>query len=62
MTVIAEPDRAAATLGAIRAQIVRMSVEEEASSQGRVAQQVRDLRHELGTAADAMQEAYHELA
>jgi uncharacterized coiled-coil DUF342 family protein len=57
----AQMDHIAATLGAIRAQIVRMSVEEEASSQDRVAQQVRDLRRGLGAAADAMHEAYREL-
>lgn len=57
----AQMDHIAATLGAIRAQIVRMSVEEEASSQARVAQQVRDLRRELGAAADAMHEAYRDL-
>ena len=38
-----------------------MSVEEEAAAQGRVAEQVRDLRREVGAAADAMQEAYVEL-
>jgi prefoldin subunit 5 len=57
----AQMEHIAATLGAIRAQIVRMSVEEGAASQGRVAQQVRDLRRELGAAADAMHEAYREL-
>jgi hypothetical protein len=51
----------AATLGAVHAQIVRMSVEEEASEQGRVAGRVRDLRREVGASADAMQEAYREL-
>jgi hypothetical protein len=54
----AQMEHLAATLGAIHAQIVRMSVEEEAGVQVRVAEQVRDLRREVGAAADAMQEAY----
>jgi hypothetical protein len=57
----AQMEHIAATLGVIHAQIVRMSVEEEAAAQGRVAEQVRDLRREVGAAADAMQEAYVEL-
>jgi chromosome segregation ATPase len=57
----AQMEHIAATLGAIRAQIVRMTVEEEASAQSRVAQQVRNLRHEVGAAADAMQETYRDL-
>jgi hypothetical protein len=57
----AQMEHIAATLGAIHAQIVRMSVEEEAAAQGRVAEQVRDLRREVGAAADALQEAYGEL-
>jgi hypothetical protein len=51
----------AATLGAIHAQIVRMSVEEEAGEQRRVAEQVRDLRQEVAAAADALQEAYDDV-
>ncbi len=54
----AQMEHLAATLGAIHAQIVRMSVEEEAGEQRRVAEQVRDLRREVGAAADALQEAY----
>jgi len=50
-----------ATLGVIHAQIVRVSVAEEASAQRRVAEQVRDLRHEVDAAADALHEAYSEL-
>jgi chromosome segregation ATPase len=57
----AQMEHIAATLGAIHAQIVRMSVEEESAAQGRVAEQVRDLRREVGAAADALQEAYGEL-
>jgi archaellum component FlaC len=57
----AQIEHIAATLGVIHAQIVRMSVEEEAAAQGRVAEQVRDLRREVGAAADALQEAYVEL-
>jgi chromosome segregation ATPase len=50
-----------ATLGFIHAQIVRMSVAEEASLQHRVADQVRDLRHEVDAIADALHQAYREL-
>jgi predicted nucleic acid-binding Zn-ribbon protein len=57
----AQMEHIAATLGAVHAQIVPMSVEEEASEQGRVAGRVRDLRREVGAAADAMQEAYRDL-
>ena len=57
----AQMEHIAATLGAIHAQIVRMSIEEEAATQGRVAEQVRDLRHEVGAAADAFRVAYVEL-
>jgi hypothetical protein len=57
----AQMEHITATLGAINAQIVRMSVEEEAAAQTRVAEQVRDLRSEVSAAADAMQEAYEEI-
>jgi hypothetical protein len=57
----AQMDHIVATLGAVHAQIVRMSVEEEASEQARVAGRVRDLRQEVGAAADALQEAYRDL-
>jgi hypothetical protein len=57
----AQMEHLAATLGAIHAQIVRMSVEEEAGEQRRVAEQVRDLRREVGAAADALQEAYDDV-
>jgi hypothetical protein len=50
-----------ATLGFIHAQIVRVSVAEEASEQRRVADQVRDLRDEVDAIADALHEAYREL-
>jgi type IV secretory pathway TrbD component len=57
----AQMEHIVATLGTIHAQVVRMSVEEEAAAQGRVAEQVRDLRREVGAAADALQEAYDDL-
>jgi hypothetical protein len=57
----AQMEHITATLGAINAQVVRMSVEEEAAAQSRVAEQVRDLRSEVTAAADGMQEAYREL-
>jgi hypothetical protein len=57
----AQMEHLAATLGAIHAQIVRMSVEEEAGEQRRVAEQVRDLRQEVAAAADALQEAYDDV-
>lgn len=47
-----------ASLGTIHAQIVRMSVEEEAGAQRRVADEVRALRREVGTTADALAEAF----
>jgi predicted nucleic acid-binding Zn-ribbon protein len=56
----AQMEHIAATLGAIHAQIVRMSIEEEVAAQGRVAEQVRDLRREVGAAADALEEAFTE--
>ena len=57
----AQMEHIAATLGVIHAQIVRMSIEEEAAAQGRVAEKVRELRTEVGAAALALQEAYAEL-
>jgi len=57
----AQMEHIVATLGVIHAQIVRVSVAEEASAQRRVAEQVRDLRHEVDAAADALHEAYSEL-
>jgi chromosome segregation ATPase len=57
----AQMEHIAATLGAINAQIVRMSVVEEASAQVRIAEQVRDLRREVDAAADALHDAYREL-
>jgi hypothetical protein len=57
----AQMEHIAATLGAVHAQIVRMSVEEQAAEQARVASRVRDLRREVGAAADALQEAYRDL-
>lgn len=57
----AQMEHIAATLGVIHAQIVRMNVAEEGFAQGRVLEQVRDLRHEVDAAADALHEAYREL-
>jgi hypothetical protein len=57
----AQMEHIVATLGFIHAQILRASVAEEASAQRRVAEQVRDLRHEVDAAADALHEAYREL-
>ena len=58
----AQMEHLAATLGAIHArEFVRMSVEEEAGEQRRVAEQVRDLRQEVAAAADALQEAYDDV-
>jgi hypothetical protein len=54
----AQIEHIAATLGTIHAQLVRMSAEEQAGDQARVAEQVRGLRREIGAAADAMQEAF----
>jgi len=57
----AQMEHIVATLGYIHAQIVRASVAEEASAQRRVAERVRDLRHEVDAAADALHEAYREV-
>lgn len=54
----AQLEHIAASLGAIHAQVIRMSVEAEASEQRRVADDVRTLRLEITAAADALQEAY----
>jgi hypothetical protein len=48
----------AASLGAMHAQVLRMSVEEEAGAQRRLADEVRALRREVGTTADALEEAF----
>jgi phage shock protein A len=50
-----------ASLGTIHAQIVRMSVEEEAGAQRRVADEVRALRREVGSTADALAEAFSDV-
>jgi len=57
----AQMEHIVATLGVIHAQIVRMSVAEEASAQARVAKQVRELRCEIGATAEALDEAYRDL-
>jgi prefoldin subunit 5 len=57
----AQMEHLVATLGLIRAQIVRVSVAEEASAQHRVADQVRHLRHEVDAIADALDQAYRDL-
>ena len=48
----------AASLGAMHAQVLRMSVEEQAGAQRRLADEVRALRGEVGTTADALEEAF----
>ena len=48
----------AATLGALHAQVLRMSVEEEAGAQARLASEIRALRNEVGATADALEEAF----
>jgi prefoldin subunit 5 len=57
----AQMEHIVATLGVVHAQIVRIGVEEEAAAQGRVAKQVRSLRHEVGAVADALRDASREL-
>jgi chromosome segregation ATPase len=57
----AQIEHIVATLGYIHAQIVRASVAEETSAQRRVAERVRDLRHEVDAAADALHDAFREL-
>ena len=57
----AQMEHLVATLGAIRGQIVRMSVTEEASVQEDVARDVRRLREEVGAVAEGMTEAYGKL-
>jgi hypothetical protein len=54
----AQMEHLVASLGAIRGQIVRMSVTEEASVQDDVARDVRRLREEVGAVAEGMSEAY----
>jgi cytochrome c-type biogenesis protein CcmH/NrfF len=58
----AQMEHAAASLGAIHGQIVRMNATEEAATQEDVAAEVRNLRREMNTAADAMRETYDELS
>jgi len=57
----AQMEHITATLGVIHAQIVRMSIAEEVSAQGRVTEQVRELRREVDAASDALHEAYRDL-
>jgi predicted nucleic acid-binding Zn-ribbon protein len=57
----AQMEHIAATLGAIHAQVIRTSVAEAAFAQWRVAEQVRELRREVGAAANALDEVYREL-
>jgi hypothetical protein len=58
----AQMEHAGASLGAIHGQIVRMNATEEAAAQADVAAEVRGLRREVNTAADAMRETYDELS
>jgi hypothetical protein len=57
----AQMEHIVATLGAVHAQIIRLTVAEEAFAQRHVAAQVRELRLEVGAAADAFEESYREL-
>jgi hypothetical protein len=58
----AQMEHAAASLGAIHGQIVRMNATEEAVVQADVAAEVRNLRREVSMEADAMRETYDELS
>ena len=58
----AQMEHAGASLGAIHGQIVRMNATEEAAAQADVAAEVRSLRRDVNTAADAMRETYDELS
>ena len=53
----AELDHLVASLGVIRGQIVRMSVQEDSSIQDDLGAQLKDLRQRVSTLADGMGEA-----
>jgi type IV secretory pathway TrbD component len=57
----AQMEHIAATLSLVHAQIMKMSAAEEASTQARVAAQLRYLRQDVDTTAAAFDEAYREL-
>ena len=57
----AQMEHIAATLGTVHAQIIRVGVAEESFAQRRVADEVRELRREVGATADALDEAYSDL-
>ena len=57
----AQMEHIVATLGVVHAQIIRLTVAEETFAQRHVADQVRELRREVGAAADALDETYREL-
>jgi hypothetical protein len=56
--VEAQMEHIAATLGTIHAQVVRMSVTEEASGRPDASALVRDLQREVSAAVDALEETY----
>jgi hypothetical protein len=58
--VEAQMEHIAATLGTIHAQVVRMSVTEEASGRPDATALVRDLQREVSAAVDALEETYRE--
>lgn len=58
----AQMEHAAASLGAVHGQVVRMNAAEGAEAQADVAAEVRSLRREVNVAADAMRETYDELS
>jgi hypothetical protein len=58
----AQMEHAAASLGAIHGHIVRMNATEEGALEPQVAAEVRSLRREVNTAANAMRETYDELS
>jgi predicted nucleic acid-binding Zn-ribbon protein len=58
----AQMEHAAASLGAVHGQIVRMNAAEGTEAQADVAAEVRGLRREVNVAADAMRETYDELS
>ena len=58
----AQMEHAAASLGAMHGQIVRMNATEDFAAQADLAAEVRSLRREVNSAADAMRETYDELS
>ena len=58
----AQMEHAATSLGAMHGQIVRMNATEDFAAATDLAAEVRSLRRELNSAADAMRETYDELS